>query len=513
VARFPDSSLAHQMLGWALSTDLKYPEAEREDRRATELDPDRIWPSILLLDVLTRQQNLAAYDVEAARIAARNPDCWTAQFYQLRTFRRKNDRAAAEALCRKYIQRFPKRAVAHLELARVFHERGDAAGARKVEQHAQTLDCHGFDAQEALIQLSKFTKDPRAQELALRRRCDLYPRVAGIKIEMGSFYAQHRRLAEAENEFRLSCALAPRWITPGYCLADVLYQEKKLDEALAVCDRLLELPGRSASVEHLRGLIFSARGDIVRARRAFARARDLEPTHEPYWAQLAGTHLVVQDHAGTLSVAREALASFPRSVILRTYLASALAGLKRYAESIREFQAVLEQAPHSTARFELARTLGQHGDLERARREFDAALKANPRDATGHIFYVGFLSEHGTAKEHVDQIRNLLRVIPDDLALRCGMAMSLTTRRLWAQADEALAPVRQLSKLNPTQLALLADVDRHLGRLAQAEKECRTGLSIKPDDTRLRQVLADVLVSQGRVEEAFRSQFGSRNDK
>ena len=243
-------------------------DAERDARRAVEIDPD-FGPAWTLLGqtILESQRrrtyvpryewcvtvseplvNEAAEALRRGRVASRE----RTDLFRL------PDEPAADALARALVARFVDR-------------RPDDAVAILVEATAQTPS-------EALFAwLGHFHTDPEAKFEAYRRAVEIAPNSAEALFDWGTMLGDHGRFAEAETHLRRAVEIDETFAPARVNLADTLLQAGRTEKALAEIDRAIQLDAGYAPYHTMRADVLMRMGDFSGAVDAGSRALQVDP--------------------------------------------------------------------------------------------------------------------------------------------------------------------------------------------------------------------------------------------
>jgi tetratricopeptide (TPR) repeat protein len=140
-------------------------------------------------------------------------------------------------------------------------------------------------------------------------------------------------------------------------------------------------------------------------------------------------------------------------------------------------------SPHSRAYLheEIAIWARQRGDAERARSEYEAAVRANPADARYHVGLGMVLAQGGDLEQAATEFTIAVRLRPDFAPARNDLAFALASlgRDLDAAREHAEAALR-LQPGNPDYLLTLARVHRARGDIWAARAALAAALGGRP---------------------------------
>jgi len=283
-----------------------------------------------------------------------------------------------EASARQALEIDPDLAEAHFALGFVFEQRLDydqmAEQMRKVlalnPNHA-----HAHDSQADVLYRTKGQMDSALAEYEVALRLDPYLLPAQMNRALvynytGQLAEADRLLDELVTDVRASMALGGQ--------GEVLMQQRRYREAMAVYERLLDLvPTQAdAQVGVVRALI--GLGDLEAAERAVADLGDRADEGEYFRASEAFTRGLIAQERGDLATAIELLNDAAAPVLrmwsgtsYKAALAEAYLAAEQYQDAIEWFEAALSQDPYRKyLHYRLGVALEAAGDRERAGSEY-----------------------------------------------------------------------------------------------------------------------------------------------
>jgi len=252
---------------------------------------------------------------------------------------------------------------------------------------------------------------------------------------------RHQRgdLGGAEEKYRAALALAPAHVHATHYLGVVLYQRRRLDDAIPLLERsAAAVPGEPEFQNNL-GLALAAADRNDEAIAAFRNALRLAPDHIIAWNNLGLTLFAACDVQGAIVAYREAIARSPNFAEAHWNLALALLANGEHEEGWHEYEWRLRIASLGAAEQETPGVLWD-GAL---RRELTLLVTAEQGmgDALQFVRYVRPLADHG--------IRVILRAPPPLarlLATAPGVA-SVVSADQRLPAYDAHVPLMSLPRL------------------------------------------------------------------
>ena len=182
--------------------------------------------------------------------------------------------------------------------------------------------------------------------------------------------------------------------------------------------------------------------------------------------------LADQDHA--VAADRNAFALWARAETLRK--------LKRYGDSLRDYDAALRIAPgYAPSHAGRGIVLSHLGRIEEARRAFDRAV-ALSADSYTLMRRAEFWIDQGKLKEAVADFSRMIEINPADILARVNRATALGQMGAY---DEALADCRaalRVEKNDPAIYRIRGSIFEHKGLIDRARADYRRALELAPDD-------------------------------
>ena len=198
-----------------------------------------------------------------------------------------------------------------------------------------------------------------------------------------------------------------------------------------------------------------------------------------------------------------AITSDGASPFLRTRLAQELLALGRIDEARDSCETALRFDPqHADARVELGRIALKLGDAVTAEAEFRKALETDRTCEAAYLELARLYREHGDASRADGIYQAMAERVPSSAAAHQQLARSAVAR---GDLKTAEAELRLAVKLDSSSLATQLELGRLLlsaGRPTEAEHELRRTLDRSGHDSRVAELLVQVLVVMDRGAEA-----------
>jgi protein O-mannosyl-transferase len=177
-----------------------------------------------------------------------------------------------------------------------------------------------------------------------------------------------------------------------------------------------------------------------------------------------------------------------------------------FTKAIENFEAALRINPdYADAHSALGFAFAIQGRLREAFEQFNYALRLRPRLATAHTGLGLLLARQDNLSEAADHFHRALDSDPRDAQAHTNLGLIL---KKWGQWGEAATHFRQAAQIDPdSEQAQRAQREWGLalaeqGELSEATIHLRAAVRIDPRDARAHQSLGEVLLRQGRADEA-----------
>lgn len=204
---------------------------------------------------------------------------------------------------------------------------------------------------------------------------------------------------------------------------------RQLSKSLAVDAVASGVPTLSSDPEamaaYAEGVERLLQGDSVAAAPSLQRAVEFDSEFPAAWVRLAAAYEQLGNHDRALAAAREAVQRLGnRSGRVAFEARARVAGLSGDFEKAQQILgALIEQYPHDLeAQFALAEALGEHGQLEQARRRLETIVAASPNHPRAWFLLGKYAILAGDSRAAVDEYLVRALVIQNKLGNRQGRA-------------------------------------------------------------------------------------------
>jgi len=372
----------------AARVESSWGEMERIARRHLEIYPDSDYGLVRLGQALLRTGRTAAALPLFEQARRLNPDSVEAAGFEVLLHEELNDFAAAEALARDLVQRWPGNAFAHVALGNVLQYEKRWPEAAEHYARAVKIYPRGDDYWAVLCELqirqSELEPALRSCQIALklnpanmsaksnlplvlarlgrweeaRLRMEQESSGSGVEtwVTVGAtaFAASH--LTDAEQAYRKALDLDPRSERALIGLGSVLVTSRRYPEAERVLKKALVQFPQNAALLMLMGQVQAARGDLEGAEKSLALSVQKVPEDLNAWRQLYSVREQLRDFSGMATAMEEVVhrhlndgpspANKPQDLV---NLGRALVQLGRFERAEQVLQEALRLQPGSSA--------------------------------------------------------------------------------------------------------------------------------------------------------------------
>lgn len=390
-------------------------------------------------------------------------------------------------------------AYAHFLASRVAHNAGDHRGAISELRLALASD----DGEPYLL-TALAEEYARAMELGRAKRIlsdvvQARPAYFPAQLLLGRVLYELHEPARALTHLRRAAALRPDQSDPYLLQAEIALEANQSDRAMAAADAMWDRARDPSGLEKLGGAL-AERGDLVRARRLFRRATEVDPDDADAWTALAQIEEAQGNDAQAEADFANALEHDPdnRDALLSGGRAALRLGAPEHARA--DFDRLLSLASDPETFLKVGFSYLAANRVEEAMRVLDEGLRDG--DEPRLAFYAGLLHERsGQFRRAADAFA---RVAEDaELGRDALLHRSRCLSRL-GHLDQAEALLSAASGRHPDDTSLLsawAGAVELLGHPERAEQLLRDGIARQPSAA-LYGALAELLQRHGGGAEA-----------
>lgn len=312
----------------------------------------------------------------------------------------------------------------------------------------------------------------------------LRPHSASAYNKLGMVLSRFLEVKDAREAFEKALELEPNLVEARVNLALLLAQAGEFEPAAENLDRAIRLQGdtRPAAYSHyLRARIWIGQKEMGKAASELEIAVKLRPDYAEAWSDLGGIRRIEGDPKGAQQALEQAVALKPDDEKAQYRLGLQYLESRQPHKAVDCFNKALQQDPEDRAiLYNLALALRRDGQESEAKRVDDRlshlAQTRNKVDATG--IAIGDLNDAGMALEKVGDIRGAMEkyraaldLDPTDVVLRTNYGLALCRLGRW---EECAAELREGLRLDPNDAraakALYIAVDEMRKQAGQARE-------------------------------------------
>lgn len=473
----PDKFEILNYLGEAYLHNGDYDQAQLVLNRALKLKPDSPETLYLLAQVYTKQKKAVdALDllVRAHKLAPENTDVI---FLLARVSMTQNYFEDAIPLLESGLQIAPRRADLRAALGESYFMSGKAEKA--IDEFKMLIELDPSAASYAFMGLSyrhlgRFDEARKYFEAGLKKD----PHNASCLFNMGYIEERQGNRARAEELFQQALRSEPGLAEALLELANLRIEEKQFEAAAALLRKYVQLSKDPASGYYKLAMVERSLHQTVAAQRDLdvfqTLSKNVAPGPYPYQNLL--------DYMGT----RSNLSERDRAEL----------DLKQLTEELDKHP---DQPQNLYLFAEANLKLGKVAEARQALTQLDQLSGSDFRTQTG----VGvLLARYRLYDDAIGHFQTALRANPDSDDVKFDLADAYFRKGLYQQALENANQVSEKGQQDDAFLALLGDIDAHLGDAAKASEIFRDAVRRNPDNDQYYLSLALVELRGGDVDRA-----------
>lgn len=325
---------------------------------------------------------------------------------------------------------------------------------------------------------------------------------AAAAFDEGQNAQQRGDLNSAIRLYTTAITAEPRLFQAYYQRAIALIALRREPDAEADLKRVIELEPGFARAHRALGQIWLDRGKTDDAKRALARAVELDPKLTGVRLYFASSLIKSGEPQLAIEHLKYAIEQREEMPLAYALLGVAEERLGKSAEAFADYSRAIElDATNATAHEGRARILENRGELNKAIEEYTAAYRAQPsRD--GAVKLAELHQRSGQPQAAIHLYRRLLLERPDDLAIRAEMACLLAETGQDEEAEREISRVIAAKPNDPRLLAKAGDLF-FKDKPAAAADYYRRAIAADPKDNRARVQLGASLVRAMQYEAAL----------
>jgi tetratricopeptide (TPR) repeat protein len=348
---------------------------------------------------------------------------------------------------------------ANIQAARELASKGSFDKADAILRHAIAADPNSVDAR---VLLGKFLALQGIRSEAINQLAEavqLNPNSAQIHNEYGRVLSRFVEMKAAREEFERALELDPTLAEAHVNLSLVLAQAGELPAAGEHLDHAAELQGSSpkaAYAHYLRAKIWGAQDQINKSIGELQKAIQLRADYEEAWSDLGGMRRLALDNAGAVRDLQKAVALKPEDALAQYRLGQLYLQNGDSLHAIDHLKKALAQTPNDRATlYNLVLALRRTGQVEEANaieKEIAASQQQNNRASEVGFAASGLnnegiqLEKSGDTRGALAKYRAALDLDPTGYGFRLNYALALCRLGRW---QDGVVELREVLRVDP----------------------------------------------------------------
>jgi tetratricopeptide (TPR) repeat protein len=445
----PDNHAVMHDLALIYDAQDRSADAQEFAMKAANLNPDNIWYQTLLAEIFVSQGDLDKAEATYEKILKTHPDAFD-YYYELATIRfRQGDYAKSIEALDKIEETIGQSDELLQQKQMLYMELGQTDKAKaEVQKMIDTfpLDPRYYSMMAEIYQ--REGNETKAQEY--------YEKILSIDPDNGmvqlSMYEQYKNngeddkareaIVKAFDDKNIDIDTKIGILLNYYNLSEG--NEKELEEAYALCQKLTEVYPEDAKAHAVQGDFFLRDERYEEARTSFRRALEIDPSKSLIWNQLLSLDSELQDYPMLKKDSDEAIELFPTMPFFYLLNGIALSQQDQHKEAIDILESGKELVIDDDATLlEFYSTLGEAyhhaGQFEDSDKAYDRALNIRPDNVYVLNNYSYYLS---LRKDKLDKAETMAakanELIPGMASFQDTYAWVLYQAEKYEQAKEWL---------------------------------------------------------------------------
>jgi tetratricopeptide (TPR) repeat protein len=320
-------------------------------------------------------------------------------------------------------------------------------------------------------------------------------------------YRRAGNLAAAESDARAAMTADRTSVSGAYALAQVLAQQHRHADVIALLEPIVAAPGRGAEIVTLLEYLsfaYQSVGNHQKAIDALVRAQTLAPDEQTVDLYLIQAYIGAKKYSDAVTLAAEAQKKHPSQPRFVRLQARALFKTGSASRALALLEAGVKATPDdSGAYLALADLYAEAGRVDEAVKLLDRAAERFPKDATLPYQQGSILEKADRSGDAERAFQRALQIEPDnaDALNYLGYMLAERGQRL----DDAVRFVTRALELdpdNPSYLDSLGWAQFKRGELTPAEQNLTRAAAALPRNSVIQDHLGDLFARLGRTKEA-----------
>jgi Flp pilus assembly protein TadD len=287
----------------------------------------------------------------------------------------------------------------------------------------------------------------------------LRPNSAAAHNRLGSVLSRFVETQAARREFEKALELDPKLAEAHVNLSLVLAQAGELDSAGEHLDRAIELQGNNPAAaysHYLRAKMWAAQNQIKKSISELQTAVRLRPDYAEAWSELGAMRRIDLDHEGAMHALQKAVTLEPSNALAQYRLGQMYLENGEAADAVKHLQQSRSSGSDDRATlYALARALRKSGNLDEAERidKRLAELVQESHHAGEVLFPAAELNSQGVQLEKSGDVRGALAkykgaldLDPSGYGFRLNYALALCRLGQW---QEGVVELREVLRVDP----------------------------------------------------------------
>jgi serine/threonine protein kinase/Tfp pilus assembly protein PilF len=268
----------------------------------------------------------------------------------------------------------------------------------------------------------------------------LRPKNPHIRVDLAEALFEQGKLDDAVAECREAINLDANCAGAHSNLGAALTNQGKVDEAMAECRKTIELDPKRASAHTNLGLNLKRKGQLDKAAAEYRKALELDPKSATAHLNLGAFLFDCQhDCDGAIVELQKAIAIDPNSVAAHYNLGAALSGQGKWDEALAAYrEAIRIKQDQAEPHFGLAVTLLRLKNLDEGIAELQKAIVLKPDSPLAHGWLGEALKMKGQFREALKEYREGHELGSKDPSWRYPSAESMRQCERLIERDEKL---------------------------------------------------------------------------
>jgi tetratricopeptide (TPR) repeat protein len=315
-------------------------------------------------------------------------------------------------------------------------------------EHPTTLRLAGHTLAEMRLDVD----DLEGAERLVRRVLEAEPGAASVRNTLGLILERKQDLEGARAEYLLAADLDPDAALARNNLGNLAKQAGLLDEAESWYLRAIEADPYFMGAYNNLALVYQARGQMQKAIDLYGRALAKTPENAVVQNNLASLYYATGDHDEARKLWTNAANTDPSYPSPLNNLAGLEINAQRFDDAERLLLRAIEIDPdYGDARINLALVLRQRQEFAAAREQYELAVRDSRTGSNGWFQWALFDLERGMIDNAIAALERALNMAPRNTEIINAMGEAYYRA---GRSEEAIASWRRSLQINPDQTRL-----------------------------------------------------------